>query len=118
MPATMVVNNVAQPWNTAATKFELKAGDTLRVYNRATTSNHTIHTNGSPCPHGGSRRFTAANPVSPAFGATAGIPIGGWLECDIPANATQGDIPTRVNGQGGQVYDHNTNAPIHISIIQ
>jgi hypothetical protein len=110
----MVVNGMAQPWNSAATKFELKPGETLRVYNSATTSNHTIHTNGSPCPHGGTRRFTATGGT---FGSTAGIPIGGWLECDIPANATPGDIPTRVNGQGGQVYDHNTNAPINISII-
>jgi len=106
------------PWNSAETVLQIRQGETLRVRNVNTTLsaevNPTLHTNNFPCPHGGTRRLTAAGGT---FRNVDGIPIGGWLECDIPLTATPGGIAT--TGQPNrQVYDHGGGGAVFIEILE
>lgn len=79
----------ASPWNTTATRVETFVGQRLRLKNMD-SSEHQLHTNGRPCPHGNL------------------IPPGGMADCVISQSYSR--------AANGAVYDHNegTAAEFHL----
>lgn len=87
----------ARAWNTPQTIFRMHVGDTFRITNLDRTADHTLHTPGAPCPHGGTFVYDAqGNRVSEGRNFDS-IPVGGWLECVLENPIENAD---------DKVYDH------------
>lgn len=104
---TVPAGAAALPWNTDATKFELKLGETLRI--KAAEAGHGFHTGGSPCPHGGDRQYDNGAMVN--RNSTGQIALTGYFECDIKAAIDT----TGTNANA--VYDHTKGTGARIFLI-
>ncbi len=102
-------------WNTPDTMFRLHVGDTFRIKNLDTTAQHTLHTPGEPCPHGGNFVYDSTGAVVDTGTNFDSIPVGGWLDCitDTTLDNSNGD---------NQVWDHfqydGTNGKIYLVVTQ
>ncbi len=89
----------AKSWNTPETMFRLRVGDTFRVKNLDTTAQHTLHSSGKACPHGGNYVYDSEGKVVHEGSNTESIPVGGWLDCILKAPIDNSD-------GGTEMYDH------------
>jgi hypothetical protein len=105
----------SKSWNTPDTMFRLHVGDTWRIKNLDTTAQHTLHTPGQPCPHGGTNVYDSTGAVVHTGENFDSIPVGGWLDCVLTT--------TLDNSNGDdQVYDHfqydGTNGKIYVVVTE
>ena len=95
-------------WNTAATPFRMHVGDTWKIINLDASAQHTLHTAGSPCPHGGSFVYDAQGQLVRTGSNFQSIPVGGWLLCVLgePIENTDDELYDhfQYNGTDGRIF--------------
>lgn len=87
----------SRAWNTPQTAYVMHVGDVLRIRNLDTTTEHTLHTPGKPCPHGGTFVYDAQGRRVHEGRNFDSIPVGGWLECELT---------TPFDNRRDEIYDH------------